>query len=311
MLDDRIVRVGFEIRGKMRVYEGLAITANGTKYANQNQNSCEIAIANLEPEAQDYLLTECSPMNKNATPKTMTLDVGRKSYGTFRLFEGQFSYCTLGQKNTVKDTQKDSGKGTDSKASEGDGSDSSGAVSLSSTGNVLDIWVNFKALTLDDKKGKLVSRTGLPQQSLKDLAQGVADDLGVTLEYSAADKAISNYSFSGAALKQVDKLGSTGAVSAYVDDGKLIVKDIHLPLPNFKRVLDLDSGMIGKPEFTEQGCKVKFLIDPQTKLGGALEIRSKTIPAVNGTYIIYKMSFEVASRDTPFYYIAEALRYDG
>jgi len=173
----------------------------------------------------------------------------------------------------------------------------------------MDIWVNFKALTLDDKKGKLVSRTGLPQQSLKELAGSVAADLGVVLEYTATDKQIGNYSFSGAALKQVDKLGTAGAVSAYVDDGKLIVKDINLPLPNFKRILDLESGMIGKPEFTEQGCKVKFLIDPQTKLGGALEIRSKTIPAANGTYIIYKMSFEVASRDTPFYYIAECLRY--
>lgn len=306
MLDDRIIKVGIEIRGKLKIYEGLAVIASGTKFANANQNSCEIAIANIDRDTRDYLLTECSPFNKNNTPKTMTLDVGRKSTGTFRLFEGQFVYCQLGQKSTVKQEKENPKSKSGSQA----GGDDTGDVTISDSGDTQDIWVNFRALTLDDKKGKIISRTGLPQQSLSSLSAAVADDLGVALDFSAEDKMIGNYSFSGAALNQVDKLGTAGAVSAYIDDGKLVVKDVKLPLPNFKRVLDLESGMIGKPEFTEQGCKVKFLIDPQTKLGGALEIRSKTIPAVNGTYIIYKMSFDIASRDTPFYYIAEAVRYN-
>ena len=89
----------------------------------------------------------------------------------------------------------------------------------------------------------------------------------------------------------------------------MVVKDINLPLPNFMRVLNLESGMVGKPEFTEQGCKVKFLIDPRTKLGGALKVISKTTPTANGVYIIYKLSFFVASRDVDFYYAAETTRY--
>jgi hypothetical protein len=302
-LDDRLVRVSIEIRGKLKVYDGLAMTAKGTKYANALQNTCEVAIANLDSDTRNYLLTECSPFNKDNKPKKMIVEVGRKSYGFFTLFEGSFAYCTLGQSCTAKpdDSEK---KGNEQK----EGGDS-GDVSVSGGDAGQDIWVSFNALTLDDKKGKLVSKTGLPMQSLSELAKGVAADLGVALDFSATDKNISNYSFSGASLKQVDKLGDAGAVSVFVDDGKLIVKDINLPLPRVKRVLNLDSGMIGKPEFTEQGCKVKFLIDPTTKLGGALEVISKTIPAANGTYIIYKLSFDVASRDTPFYYLAEAKRY--
>lgn len=303
-LDRRIVRVGFEIRGQLKVYDGLAVTANGTKFANANQNTCEIAIANLDGPTRDYLLTECSPFNKNRTPKRMFLEVGRESYGTFRLFDGDFTYATLGQKSTVKEGGEQGKEG-------GDTSDSGGAVTVNSGGAEMDIWVNLKALTLDSKKGKVLARSGLASQKLSELARGVADDLGVSLDFTATDKDIANYSYTGAALKQVDKLGSAGAVSAYIDDGRLVVKDINLPLPNFRRVLDLESGMVGKPEFTEQGCKVKFLIDPKTRLGGAIEIRSKTIPAANGIYIIYKLSFEVSSRDAPFYYLAEAMRYDG
>lgn len=302
-LDRRIIRVGFEIRGQLKTYDGMAITASGTKFANANQNSCEIAIANMDAATRDYLLTECSPFNKNATPKRMFLDVGRESYGTFRLYEGDFTYATLGQKSTVKEGGE-KGKGDQDKGSDG------GAVTMSGGGAEMDIWVNLKALTLDAKKGQVIARSGMPQQKLSQLAAGVAKDLGIPLDFSATDKDISNYAFTGGNLKQVDKLGDAGAVSAYIDDGRLVIKDINLPLPGFLRVLDIDSGMIGKPEFTEQGCKVKFLIDPQTKLGGALEIRSKTIPAANGIYIIYKLSFEIASRDTPFYYLAECIRYD-
>ncbi len=66
--------------------------------------------------------------------------------------------------------------------------------------------------------------------------------------------------------------------------------------------------MIGIPEFTEQGIKVKMLLDNQTKLGGGLRITSSIYPAVNGDYVIYKLGFDIATRDTPFYYIAEAAR---
>lgn len=305
-LDKRIVRVGIEVRGAIKVYEGMAITAKGTKYANANQNTCEIAIANLDAPTRDWLLTECSPFNKNNTPKRMYLEVGRESYGVFRLFEGDFAYCSLGQSVNVKEPAADAKGGAG-----GAGGDdaSSGDVTVAGGDTGMDIWVAFKALTLDSKKGKIVSKSGLPVSNLKDEAAALAKDLGVSLDFSATDKQLTNQSFTGAQLKQIDQLGTTGGVSVFVDDGKLVVKDINLPIPDFKRVLNLESGMVGKPEFTEQGCKVKFLIDPRTKLGGALEIQSKTIPAANGEYIIYKLSFDVSSRDTPFYYMAEAKRY--
>jgi hypothetical protein len=306
-LDKRIVKVGIEVRGQLKVYEGLAIKANGTKYASPTQNTCEIAIANLDRETRDWLLTECSPFNKNNTPKRMVLEVGRESTGTFKLFEGDFAYCTLGQKSDVKE-EKPAKAGAKPEKPKADAAGSGGDVSVSGGEAEMDIWVSFKALTLDSKKGKIVSETGLPVESLQDKAAKVAKSLGVNLNWSATNKNLTNTSFTGAQLQQVDDLGDAGGVSAFIDDGELVVKDINLPLPNFKRILNIDSGMVGKPEFTEQGCKVKFMIDPQTRLGGALEIISTSTPALSGEYQIYKLSFEVASRDVPFYYMAECKR---
>jgi len=68
-IDKRIVRVGIETNGAIKYYEGLNITANGTKYGNANQNECEVKISNLDKATRDFILTETSPFNLNRTPK--------------------------------------------------------------------------------------------------------------------------------------------------------------------------------------------------------------------------------------------------
>jgi hypothetical protein len=269
-IDPRIVRVGIEVNGKLKIYEGLSITATGTKYANANQNECEVKIANLQKDTADYILSETSPFNKNKTPKILTLDAGRKSYGTSRIFLGN--------------------------------------ISKSSPSQPPDIAVTLKCLTLNYKKGDVTSDTATGTQSLKDISQNVAKDLNVNLNFQATDKNISNYNYSGASLNQVDKLGELGDINAYIDDGNLIVKDANIPLVNTSRIVNVDSGMIGIPEITEHGIKVKFLLDNKTTLGGGLQVESLIYPAVNGNYVIFKLGFEISSRDVPFYWVAEGKR---
>lgn len=269
-LDERIVRVGIEVRGRLNWYEGLDIKASGTKFANANQNECQIQIGNLSKGMRDFILTETSPFNLNRTPKSVIVEAGRKSYGTFQIFKGDIASSVPSQPP--------------------------------------DISVTLKCLTANFKKGEVVAKNQAGTVKLDRLAKNVADDLGLILEYQAKDKDIANYNYTGGALKQVDKLGELGRVNAYVDDGKLIVKDYNVPLTGRVTVLNLDTGMIGIPEITEQGIKVKFLMDNQTTLGGVLRVTSLIYPAVNGDYSIYKLNFDVASRDAPFYWTAEAKR---
>lgn len=270
-LDPRLLRVGIEVDGHMKWYDqGFDITVSGTKYANAIQNECEVKIANLLKTTHDYLLTETSPLNKNRTPKRMVVEAGRVSTGRSTVYEGDIT--------SVTGTQPP------------------------------DIQVCIKCKTADFQKGNIISRSKAGKTQLSTIAQGVAADLGLKLDFQAKEKQISNYSHSGAALKQVDKLGSTGAVNAYINNGTLVVKDFNIPLKSRTRVLNLDTGMIGIPEFTEQGIKVKMLYDNQTDLGYGLDIKSIMNPAANGVYSVYKLGFELASRDTPFYLIAEAVR---
>ncbi|CAH0447594.1 hypothetical protein LMG10661_03661 [Ralstonia syzygii subsp. syzygii] len=269
-LDPRIVRVGIEINGQLKMYDDLSIKAIGCKFANALQNEAEIRVSNLSKADREYLLTETSPFNQNRTPKRIVLDAGRRSTGASRVFIGDISSCLPSQPP--------------------------------------DITLTFKSATGQFQKGNILSRSQAGTSSLSTIARQVAGDLGLTLRFEATDKNIGNYAFAGGALKQVDRLGEAGGVNAYVDDNTLVVKDYNVALSGEARVLSEATGMIGIPEITEQGVKVKYLFDTTTRLGGALTIDSKLNPAASGTYVTFKLNFDIANRDTPFYWIAEAKR---
>jgi len=269
-LDPRIVRVGIEVNGRVKYYEGLDIRAQGMKFANPNQNECEVRIDNMDKATRDYILTETSPFNLNRTPKRLIIEAGRQSYGTTIIFTGDITASDVSQPP--------------------------------------DIGVTLKALTGNFKKGDVISRSKGSQCSLKTICQGVAGDIGATLDFQAKDKNISNYSYTGGALKQLNSLQDSGDYDVYLNNNVLVVKDRNVPLNNRLRILNLDTGMIGIPELTEQGLKVTFLLDNQTEIGGALEVTSQIFPSINGKYAIYKLGFDIASRDVPFYYIAECKR---
>lgn len=266
----RIVRVSIEIDGKYQVYEGLDIVARGQKTANPLQNTCEVTITNLNRDTRNYLLTETSPFNGNRRPKRLIVEAGRVGSGVTRLFYGEITSASPSQPP--------------------------------------DIGLTIKAQTGAHSKGNVLSRSGGATQSLKALSGGVANDLGVSLDFQAQDKSVANYSFSGAALRQVDALAKVGGVDVYVDDQTLIVKDRTVPLVGQTVSISQDTGMVGIPEVTEHGIKAQMLLDVKAVVGGGLEVTSALNPAVNGLYTIYGLDFEVASRQPPFYYVADARR---
>jgi hypothetical protein len=270
-LDLRIVQLSVEINGQITTYPtGLQITATGTKYANPIQNECEVVIENLDKETQDYILTESSPFNLNRTFKAIALYAGRESYGTSLIYAGNIVTSYVTQPPDVK--------------------------------------LVLKCLTGNFLKGNLVSINLGIAATGEQIAAQVAQLNGWALDYQAENKIVGGYSFSGAAADQIDVLNQFGFMDAYLDDNVLVVKDYGLPLANSIKIVNIDTGMIGIPVITEHGVKIKFLIDNVTKVGGRLRLTSIMFPSLNGDYIIYKLGFELASRDTPFYYTAECKR---
>lgn len=270
-LDPRIIRVSFEVSGKIKTYSSpFYIQATGTKYANSLQNECNVIIANLDRATQDYILTETTPYNRNNTVKSITVEAGRQSHGTSIIYTGNIIYSSLSQPP--------------------------------------DVGITLKCLTGNFLKTQVVGVNQSGQASTQQIAASIANLTGLVLRYEATTKNVANYNFSGSGINQIALLNSIGGINAYQDDGVLVVKDAGVPLKNSLKIVSAKTGMIGIPEFTEQGIKVKFLLDNRVVIGGLIRIESDIYPAANGEYIIYKLSFEICTRDTPFYYIAEAQR---
>jgi hypothetical protein len=183
-----------------------------------------------------------------------------------------------------------------------------GEIISSSPTQPPDIGLRLKAQTGAFQKGNLVGRSGMAKEKLSAISKRVADDIGATLEFEATDKFIANYSFSGATLTQISAVGEAGKVDAFQDDDVLVVKDAGKPRKNRTKIINSNTGMIGIPEVTERGVKVQFLFDLDTDIGGAIDLTSELNPSLNGNYTIYKLGFELANRDTPWYYTAEASR---
>jgi baseplate hub protein gp41 len=269
-LDPRLVTLSINVNGVTNTFQDLYIKANGTKYSNPLQNECEATIYNLDKQTQDYLLSETSPYNANKTQKTLTLQAGRQSYGLSKIYVGNIVFASPTQPP--------------------------------------DIGITFKCLESNFLKGQFSTLTQPGVATLSQVAKQAAAALNVTLLNQATDKNVTNASYSGPTGNLVNHVQSFGGVNCYIDNGVLVVKNANVPLSGTVRVLSATSGMIGIPTMTERGLRVTFLLDNTTVLGGGLQIQSVEYPAINGNYIIYKLGFQIANRETPFYWIAEALR---
>ena len=270
-LDERIITISFLVNGKLKTYSSpFFITANGTKYANALQNQADVIIANLDRATQDFILTETTPYNLNNTSKQITISAGRQSYGTSIVFTGNIVTSNITQPP--------------------------------------DIGVTLKCLTGNFLKTKVIGTNQSGQASLFQISNAISQNLGAILRFEANNKSIGNYTFGGSTTNQIQNLNSFGGINAYLDNGVLVVKNSNQALKGSLKLVSESTGMIGIPEFTEQGLKVKFLYDNRTTLGGLMRIQSVQYPAANGDYIIYKLGFQLSTREVPFYWIAEGQR---
>lgn len=267
--DSRIVQVSILFPEGALLLEGLSIYAIGQKFQGAAFNTCECRIYNLTKEQRNYILSRTSPLNNPRTPIPMVLSVGRESYGTFELF--------------------------------------SGYIQKSSTTQPPDIGITLVALTNSFLVGTLLSETQPATTQLRIIAQSIADNNGLILNFLATDKQINNYCTSGCAAYQVDDINKMGGIVAGVEGGVLTVTDVGQPTNAGSRIISAATGMVGIPEFWENGVIVKMMIDNTVQLGNKITLQSMQVPAANGDYIVIAILYDVASRDQQFFYTLTCL----
>lgn len=269
-LDPRIVIVTLVADGVATTYEGLSIEVKGIKTSETIMSQCEVVILNLKSEDRERILKETNPFLNRGERISITVEVGRVSYGTTILYTG--------------------------------------TVFRSSAMPKPNLGVSLKCIQGYDNRAKVVSRSASEVTDLSSIAAWVAEDNGYNLSFEITDKKIARYSFTGSAQASLSQLESLTGASIYVDNKTLYVVESDLPANGLPvRVLDSTSGLISA-EGTEYGAKIKMLFDTVTRIGGQIDLTSEINPSLNGSYRVRKLPFHITSRGQPFYYVAECNR---
>jgi len=273
--DDRLFKIVFSYTKngqptQLTLDGGLDIKAHGMQYVNAIQDECSLVISNLKRETRDTLATQLTQWTYDQERKSVQVYAGRVSTGVSLLYTGDIIRCVASQPPNID--------------------------------------LHIKSKTAQFWKYSLLKQAMAIDSNLSQIAQQSADSMGLTLQFEATDATIMNYCYTGSAIKQIDKLNAIGGIDAFVDGNTLVVKNKNVARSGTVPIISAQTGMIGIPEMTEYGVRIRTLLSNACKIGGKFQLISTSNPLLNDNYLIYQMGFEIASRDTPFYTILEAAR---
>lgn len=263
--DPRLVKVSITFEDGVHVYQDLMISARGRLLASAIASQCEVQIFNLNESHKNYILTQGSPYKFPRTLIPLSLEVGRESYGTFEIFNGQML---------------------------------AGAATQPP-----DIGITLVSVNNSFLLGAIIASTQPPISSLKTICQQCATRNSLSLDFQATDKQIDNYSYSGSVAGELRNIEKIGGINVYSNNGKMIVLDSNKPRAGTVRLINAANGMVGVPEVTSSGVNVRVMIDNSLQLGGSVQVESEINPAANGVYKIVQMDFDLANRRDPFWYV--------
>lgn len=267
--DPRILTVEIEFEDGSRVYSSpMNIQISGSKTIASAQNTCTICISNMKKEERDYVMSNCNQsLASSYKVRRVRVMAGRESKGSWKVFNGDIVGASVSQ--------------------------------------APDVTITLRAQTnaRDKTQWWAFSKTG--PVTLETLVQDTASILGLSYKIDPKvdkGKIIPSYTFNGVVTAMIVRISELANVRCYVDDDTLVVTDWAAGLSNTIVEINKDSGMIGIPEFTEYGIRVKTLADRNIVLGGAIRLSSIMVPVMNADYVITRLDYDLTSREQAFYY---------
>lgn len=271
---------------------GLTINFSIKKTDAQSPNTAAIRVYNLNQETVSRLKKEFT---------RITLQAGYESnYGG--IFDGNIKGAVEGKENGV-DTF------LDIQAADGDG-----AYNFAVVNATLGAGATQRDQIL--AASKQMQALGVNDGYIADDTDGVALPRGKVMYGMSRD--------------YIRQSAQTAQCSWSIQDGKVQVIPLSGVLPNSAIVLSSQSGLIGRPEQSDDGVKFRCLLNPMIRVGGMVQIAAKDIqlakleetnqegkpkpapPALNndGFYRVIELSYIGQSRGTDWYCEGVGLNID-
>lgn len=133
---------------------------------------------------------------------------------------------------------------------------------------------NYSLLAMSLAAGN-TSPANQVEQMIKGMASnGITQGYTPNLSTNALPRGKAIY---GMAKDELRKIAKTTQTSWSIQDGKVNLVPLTAYMPGEIPVLTSDTGMIGLPEQTQNGIKIKILLNPNIKIGQAVKLDNASI----------------------------------
>ena len=129
------------------------------------------------------------------------------------------------------------------------------------------------------------------------IMQDLANTMGLQFVNENVQVQLSNPYFRGTALDQVKSCAQAANINYSIDKGILRIWGKGTAIGGDAIEVSVDTGLIGYPNFSENGIELTTLFNPNYALGGNVDVKSTLTPAC-GKWNIWRVIHSIAS-ETP------------
>ena len=116
-----------------------------------------------------------------------------------------------------------------------------------------------------------------------------AREAGYTLQNNGVNASVKNAVYRGSPVEKAKTLARDVGIELIIDDGKFIIMPPNKPIKGNAVYVTPQHGLLGYPQFSNDGIEFDMIFDPNLKIAGLVEIRS-TVPRASGIWKVTKIN---------------------
>jgi hypothetical protein len=250
----------FEDGTNTRVIEGLATTVDITKAGLPEKNTAKIKIANLAMSDMEKMTFLAFRPLQNRKNKIM-VEAGNLGEELSVVFKGDIT------------------------------------SSFPDFSNAPDIFFNIEAMTSGWSLLLNTSPTSVDgEMPVSQLMAGWAQEAGFGLINNGITASVCNATYNGSPIEKAQQCANEVGIELLIDDENFTIQEWGNPLGDAV-VVNPQSGLIGYPNFTNDGISARCFFTPKLKLGGQVKIES-IVPRASGYWKLTKLTHALSAYTT-------------
>ena len=127
------------------------------------------------------------------------------------------------------------------------------------------------------------------EQQVAKLMEQWATEAKCTLENKGVNASIRNAVYRGSPVEKAKTLARDVGIDLIIDDDKFIITPNNTPVDGNAVLVDAQHGLLGYPQFSNDGIQFTSIFNPNYKIGGLVKVDS-IVPRASGIWKITKIS---------------------